>query len=123
MPADRRSVTLRNEIRFMFNREQFPGALVLYGSRVASPNAASRARTEILAPDILKNGHAVNPLVQGDDLFRELADTMPQLVWMADSKGEILWYNRRWYEYTGTTFDEMKGRGWKPIHDPRFCRR
>jgi PAS domain S-box-containing protein len=73
-----------------------------------------------LSHDILKNGHLLNPLVQGDDLFRELADAIPQLVWIADPEGEILWYNKRWYEYTGTTLDDMKESGWKPIHDPAF---
>jgi PAS domain S-box-containing protein len=33
--------------------------------------------------------------------FRSLADTMPQLAWMADEQGEILWFNRRWVEFTG----------------------
>ncbi|WP_348261897.1 PAS domain S-box protein [Telmatobacter sp. DSM 110680] len=68
----------------------------------------------------MKNALAVDPLIQGDDLFRELADAIPQLVWMADPEGNILWYNKRWYEYTGTTFDEMKGWGWKRLHDPEF---
>ncbi len=33
--------------------------------------------------------------------FRTLADTMPQLAWMADEQGDILWFNRRWIEFTG----------------------
>ncbi len=70
-----------------------------------------------MSRDILKNGHALNPLVQGEDMFRELADAIPQLVWMADPEGEILWYNKRWYEYTGTDYDEMKRGGWKSFHD------
>ena len=71
-----------------------------------------------MPPDILTNGQVANHLVHGGDLFRELADAIPQLVWMADPSGEVLWYNKRWYEYTGTTFDDMKDQGWRPIHDP-----
>jgi PAS domain S-box-containing protein len=37
---------------------------------------------------------------------------------MADSDGWIYWYNRRWYEYTGTTPAEMEGWGWQVVHDP-----
>lgn len=70
-----------------------------------------------MPPDILTNDQSVDPLVQGDNLFRELADAIPQLVWMADPAGEILWYNKRWYEYTGTSFDEMKRQGWRPFHN------
>ena len=37
---------------------------------------------------------------------------------MADKTGHIFWYNGRWYEYTGTTFDQMQGWGWQTVHDP-----
>jgi len=50
--------------------------------------------------------------------FRALADGMPQLAWMARPDGWIYWYNRRWYEYTGTTFQQMEGWGWQGVHDP-----
>ena len=50
--------------------------------------------------------------------FRNLADTLPQLAWIADGDGNIFWYNRRWYEFTGTTLDAMKGWGWKAVHHP-----
>jgi PAS domain S-box-containing protein len=50
--------------------------------------------------------------------FRALADTIPQLAWMADPSGWIFWYNARWYEYTGTTPEQMEGWGWQSVHDP-----
>jgi PAS domain S-box-containing protein len=50
--------------------------------------------------------------------FRLLADNMPVLCWIADPTGHITWYNRRWYEYTGTTPAEMEGWGWRSVHDP-----
>ena len=37
---------------------------------------------------------------------------------MADQTGNIFWYNRRWYEFTGTTFEEMSGWGWEKVHNP-----
>jgi len=43
---------------------------------------------------------------------------MPQLGWMARPDGFIDFYNRGWYEYTGTTFDEMAGWGWQSVHEP-----
>jgi len=39
-------------------------------------------------------------------------------VWLANADGSIYWYNRRWFEYTGTTEKEMEGRGWQAVHDP-----
>lgn len=50
--------------------------------------------------------------------FRVLADSIPNLAWMADSEGWIFWYNQRWYDYTGTTLEEMAGWGWQSVHDP-----
>ena len=49
--------------------------------------------------------------------FHTLADGVPSLCWMANPDGHIHWYNRRWYEYTGSTFEDMQAQGW-PVHDP-----
>ncbi len=48
--------------------------------------------------------------------FRDLADNISQLAWTADADGWIFWYNRRWFEYTGTNFEDMQGWGWQSVH-------
>ncbi len=55
-----------------------------------------------------------------DSQFRILADNIPTLCWMAEADGYIVWYNRRWHEYCGTTPDQMAGWGWKSVHDPEI---
>ncbi|MBC7692424.1 MAG: PAS domain-containing protein [Methylotenera sp.] len=55
--------------------------------------------------------------MEGDALFRQLADSMPQLAWMARPDGFIFWYNKGWYDYTGTTPEQMEGWGWQSVHD------
>jgi PAS domain S-box-containing protein len=50
--------------------------------------------------------------------FQTLANSISQLAWMADHEGYIFWYNDRWYDYTGTTLEEMKGWGWQKVHHP-----
>lgn len=57
-------------------------------------------------------------LRESEEKLRLLADTIPQLAWMARPDGHIFWYNRRWYDYTGATPDQMEGWGWQLIHDP-----
>src|SRR5437764_595578 len=37
---------------------------------------------------------------------------------MADGNGYIFWYNDRWYDFTGTTLEEMQGWGWQKVHHP-----
>ncbi|MDQ3280256.1 MAG: ATP-binding protein [Acidobacteriota bacterium] len=51
-------------------------------------------------------------------LFFELFDQMPQLGWTARPDGYIDYYNRGWYEYTGSTAEEMAGWGWQSVHHP-----
>jgi PAS domain S-box-containing protein len=47
-----------------------------------------------------------------------LANNISQLAWMADEKGHIFWYNDRWFEYTGTTPEEMAGGGRQEVQHP-----
>jgi PAS domain S-box-containing protein len=68
--------------------------------------------------DVTERRRQQQALEERERQFRTLADSIPQLAWMADPDGEIFWYNRRWFEYTGTTLDEMEGWGWQSVHDP-----
>jgi len=51
-------------------------------------------------------------------LFHKLLDLMPQLVWTARPDGYRDYYNKVFYDYTGKTFDQVKGFGWESIHEP-----
>jgi PAS domain S-box-containing protein len=61
---------------------------------------------------------AERALAEREQQFQVLADNIPALCWMADAAGSVLWYNSRWYEYTGTTPEAMRGAGWQSVHDP-----
>lgn len=50
--------------------------------------------------------------------FRVMVNAMPQLAWIAKADGYIAWCNDKWYEYTGTTAEQMEGWGWQSVHDP-----
>ena len=67
--------------------------------------------------DLTEQRHAEESLREAEQQFRTLADTIPQLAWMVEPDGHIFWYNQRWYDYTGTTFEEMEGWGWQAVHD------
>ncbi len=53
-----------------------------------------------------------------EEQFHALAESIPQLAWIMDATGEIFWFNQRWFDYTNTTLDDMKGQGWRSVHDP-----
>ncbi|CAG0982851.1 two-component system, NarL family, sensor histidine kinase EvgS [Phycisphaerales bacterium] len=55
---------------------------------------------------------------ESDERLRTLADNMAQIAWMADASGAVFWFNRRWYEFTGTTFEQVQGWSWVGVHHP-----
>ncbi|MGF1452820.1 MAG: PAS domain-containing protein, partial [Opitutales bacterium] len=62
-------------------------------------------------------------LHESENRFRTMANSIPQLAWMTDETGYIFWYNQRWYDYTGTTLEDMQGWGWQKIHHPNHIER
>ncbi|MBN9525847.1 MAG: response regulator [Alphaproteobacteria bacterium] len=50
--------------------------------------------------------------------FSIMVETIPQLAWMAEPGGRVFWYNQRWYDYTGSSPEEMAEQGWQAVHDP-----
>ncbi|MFZ3286688.1 MAG: PAS domain-containing protein, partial [Telluria sp.] len=68
--------------------------------------------------DISTRKSAEDTLRQSEEVLRALANSIPQLAWMAQADGAIVWFNKRWYEYTGTTPDQVVGWGWQMTQDP-----
>ena len=49
--------------------------------------------------------------------FRMLAESIPQIVAVLDSTGQLEYVNKRWFEYTGMTFEDAKnGKARKLVH-------
>lgn len=56
--------------------------------------------------DISDRKDAQEALQVSEERFRQLADSMPQIVWTAGPDGKIDYFNRRWYEFTGFSPEE-----------------
>ena len=69
--------------------------------------------------DITERKRLEDAVRDSERQFRTLADSIPNLAWSANGDGYITWYNRQWYEYTGTTPEQMEGWGWQSVHDPK----
>lgn len=128
------SAAARGPVRFDY-RFDAPDATVSDG-RASSPDVKTAARwlSVTVAPlgvgpaggprfcyvaeDVTGRLQAAAALRESEEKFRTITESIPQLAWMTEPDGSITWYNRRWFEYTGKTFDEMKGWGWQAVHDP-----
>ena len=62
-------------------------------------------------------------LYESEHQFRTLANSIPQLAWMADAQGSIFWYNQRWYDFIGTLPGEMPKWGWRNVQHPDYADR
>lgn len=59
-----------------------------------------------------------NELRLSEERFRVLSEEIPQMVWRASPQGDVVYYNRRWYDYTGLSFQETRGQGWQQVIHP-----
>jgi PAS domain S-box-containing protein len=118
--GSRLSLTMTKDLRRL---EAFSKSMVAdgFGTQRAevggSTEIASLARSINHMLDSLYQQHT--QLQYESEKLRQLANTIPQLAWMAHPDGNIHWYNDRWYAYTGTTLEQMQGWGWQTVHDPQ----
>jgi two-component system sensor histidine kinase/response regulator len=57
-------------------------------------------------------------LADSSNRYRFLADAMPQIVWTAKPDGNLDYYNKRWFDFTGMTIEQTKDWGWKQVVHP-----
>ncbi len=67
----------------------------------------------------LDNARLRREVSETADRFTQLANTIPQLAWMAKPDGNLFWYNDRWYQFTGMAPESQLGWGWESVHDPQ----
>jgi PAS domain S-box-containing protein len=71
-----------------------------------------------VSQDLSALKEAEGALRRSEEQFHAFANSLPELCWTAHPDGRIFWYNERWFEYTGTTPQQMEGWGWQSVHDP-----
>ena len=69
----------------------------------------------VAAEEITDRKRAEAELRASERLFHTLADSIPQLVWMAEAGGKVFWFNNHWHEYTGTPAGETDSNDWQAI--------
>jgi PAS domain S-box-containing protein len=112
---DHRVLLNNGKVKWLTVRKQ------VFFDQSSSPPQPSHAI--LAALDITDRKQTERDLQENVSRFRTLADNMSQLAWMANEVGWIFWYNQRWFDYTGTTLEEMQGWGWQQVHHPDHLER
>ena len=69
--------------------------------------------------DITSRKEAEMQLRESEERLRFITDTMPQLIWVTRPDGYHEYYNKHWYDYTGTKEGTTDGVGWKDLFHPK----
>ena len=68
--------------------------------------------------DLTQQKEAEAALRKSEELFRGLADTMPQIVWCSRPQGGAFFVNKRYYDYAGIPPDTPGEQGWHTVVHP-----
>jgi PAS domain S-box-containing protein len=71
-----------------------------------------------IARDITGEKRIQRELAESEARFRQLADSMPQIVWTARADGYIDYYNERWYQFTGFGRALFGAASWEHVLHP-----
>jgi PAS domain S-box-containing protein len=107
-----RGETLRNHELVLIRLDTGDTRIASYsGSPI--PDAAGRTAFAVLTVrDITEQKEAERKLKESERHFRDLADSMPHLVWIARPDGHHVYFNRRWYEELGIGTEQSMGERW-----------
>ena len=102
-------------IRFESSSTPLGRSWSVYAFRIQDPGLR---RVAVSFFDITERKQAEEALRASEDRLRTLADSVPQVIWTNSPEGVANYFNQRWYEYTGLTFEQSAGPGWQAVVHP-----
>lgn len=57
-------------------------------------------------------------LRDSEALYRQIAEGLPEIVWGTRADGYHEYFNSKWFEFTGLTYEESRGDGWIQVVHP-----
>lgn len=57
-------------------------------------------------------------LAESESRFRNMMETIPQIAWTNTVEGKVVFYNQRWYDYTGLDVEQSKTTGIATVIHP-----
>lgn len=111
-----------------FSASEFPVKLNRFGkfekiyiNFVYQPLIDSQERVYgimVVGIDVTEQVIARHKIEENEARFRLLADSMPQFVWSADSQGNINYFNKAVFDYSGLTNEQVQNGGWLDVVHP-----
>lgn len=92
-------------------------AWITYWHPVWGPNSEI-VGVNVAAEEITERKRAEAALRASERQFHTLADSIPQLVWMAEADGRIFWVNSHWHDYTGVAPARATPDDWQSLLTP-----
>jgi PAS domain S-box-containing protein len=90
---------LRWEVRPWYDRKGEVAGIVIFAEDITEGKLAEDARRE------------------SETNFAGLVNLVPQIVWICTNEGLNIFFNERWFRYTGLTAEQSRGTGWAtPFH-------
>lgn len=68
--------------------------------------------------DLTQRAAAERARFESEQRLHALSESLPQITWVARADGNMEYYNSRWFEFTGLTFEATRDWGWKPVIHP-----
>ena len=113
-----------NKIEINYESQKLASRNLLLSGRQIHWIGTESEAVLVALEDITERKQISEKLHESEKTFHLLANSLPHLIWTANSEGVVSWYNQRWYDYTGKTPDEMKDLAWgKDIHHPDHIER
>ncbi len=81
-----------------------------------SPLATARAGAVVWHTDITARKQAEEALRATNEQFRVLADSVPQIIWTNTADGSANYFNKRWFDYSGLSYEESLRPGQTIVH-------
>ena len=120
------------EARLRAGREARTNAMLAEQEALRAEEEASRAEEESVKAqeeaaraeeERLRAEHQVGRLQESEARFRNMADTAPVMIWVADPEHRFTFVNRGWLEFTGRQASAEHGAGWADLLHPADANR
>jgi formate hydrogenlyase transcriptional activator len=129
-----RDLAIRNGIRAAWSEpiltkdNQVLGTFALYSSESRVPTDVDlrliegAGRIALIAIERQRSqealGSALDQIRNSEAKLRTIIDTIPVIAWCALPDGSGEFWNQRWHDYTGLSFEAARGWGWRAVIHP-----